>query len=105
MEENLQTSLKSNYNVITLFKTSKMKSSIIAIGNSKGIRIPKAILQESLIKDHVTIELHKDGILIKPLQETPRLHWESMFVQESKKPVREERLPDLLDVNEKEWKW
>lgn len=35
-----------NYNVIT------MKSTIVAIGNSRGVRIPKPLLEESgLVKD------------------------------------------------------
>jgi antitoxin component of MazEF toxin-antitoxin module len=56
------------YNVIT------MKASIITIGNSKGVRIPKPLLEESgLVKD-VEIKLTKDGLKITPLKtKTPKV--------------------------------
>lgn len=51
-----------------------MKASIITIGNSKGVRIPKPLLEESgLIKD-VEIKLTKNGLTITPiLPKKPRI--------------------------------
>ena len=43
-----------------------MELNIIQIGNSKGIRIPRNILKQYNIKDKVTVDLQKDGLLIKP---------------------------------------
>lgn len=53
------------YNVIT------MNSSIISIGNSKGIRIPKTMLLESGITNQVTISAKKGQITITAIVETP----------------------------------
>ena len=50
------------YNVIT------MKAAIISIGNSKGIRIPKPLLEESGLLDKVEIKLVKDGLKITPVK-------------------------------------
>lgn len=41
-----------------------MKTSIIAIGNSRGIRIPKVLLEESGLSGLVEISLTNDGLAI-----------------------------------------
>lgn len=53
----------SNYNVIT------MKASIIKIGNSKGIRIPKVLLEESGLGDKVELTVKNKKIVISPSME------------------------------------
>ena len=58
----LDTLVKSRYNVIT------MRTTIIAIGNSKGVRIPKVLLKESGIDKDVEIKATKSGIKITPLK-------------------------------------
>jgi antitoxin component of MazEF toxin-antitoxin module len=50
------------YNVIT------MKTSIVAIGNSKGIRLPKVLLEESGIVKEVEIKVVKGGLRITPIK-------------------------------------
>lgn len=48
-----------------------MKASIITIGNSKGIRISKPLLEESGIKKEVNITAKKGRIIITPLSPKP----------------------------------
>ncbi|MDQ5884904.1 MAG: Transcriptional regulator/antitoxin, MazE [Patescibacteria group bacterium] len=48
-----------------------MNSSIISIGNSKGIRIPKTLLLESGITNQVTISAKKGQITITAIVESP----------------------------------
>ena len=43
-----------------------MKASIIAIGNSKGIRIPKPLLEESGLNEIVEIKAKRGEIRITP---------------------------------------
>lgn len=45
-----------------------MKASIISIGNSKGIRIPKPLLEESELKETVEIKAKKGEIRITPVK-------------------------------------
>ena len=45
-----------------------MELSIIEIGNSKGIRIPKPILEQCNIKDNVTLSIENNSIVIKPIE-------------------------------------
>lgn len=44
-----------------------MTTTIISIGNSRGIRIPKPILEESGIGKHVELKVKKGEIRIIPL--------------------------------------
>ena len=45
-----------------------MKAQIIQIGNSQGIRIPKALLEETRISGEIELEVHPEGILIKNIK-------------------------------------
>ena len=45
-----------------------MRTSIVSIGNSKGVRIPKVLLEESGIKDDVEIKAKKGEIRIVPVR-------------------------------------
>ena len=45
-----------------------MKASIIRIGNSKGVRIPKALLEESGIEKNVNIIATRGEIKIVPAE-------------------------------------
>ncbi len=57
-----------------------MKGRIVKIGNSKGIRIPKALIEECGLHGDVQMEVLPDGLLIKP-SKTPRLNWDKAFAQ------------------------
>lgn len=48
------------YNVIT------METSIVKIGNSQGVRIPKTLLSQTKLKGKVKLEVRKDTIVISP---------------------------------------
>ena len=47
-----------------------MKATIISIGNSKGIRIPKPLLKESGIDKEVDITVKKGEIKIVPIKKS-----------------------------------
>lgn len=55
-----------------------MEADIIKIGNSKGLRLSKAILQKYNIKDKVELILEKGHIILKPVQ-TARKGWDEQF--------------------------
>ena len=48
-----------------------MITSIIAIGNSKGIRIPRPVLLESGLGEEVELQVKKGEIKITPPKTTP----------------------------------
>lgn len=55
-----------------------MEVSLIKIGNSKGIRLSKALLDRYNIKDTVDVIPEKGQIVIKPVS-IPRKGWEKAF--------------------------
>lgn len=55
-----------------------MELPVINIGNSKGIRLSKTILEKYNIQDKIELILEKDFIAIKPKAE-PRKNWEKAF--------------------------
>jgi antitoxin MazE len=82
-----------------------MKTQIIQIGNSQGIRIPKVLLEESGISGEVDLELLPDGILIRNIGK-PRANWNEIF--RSISDMDEEELPAAQVRTEfeiKEWQW
>ena len=56
-----------------------MELSIIKIGNSKGIRLSKALLERYKIKDKVELILEKSRIIMVPVTSKPRQGWEDAF--------------------------
>lgn len=61
-----------------MYKKRIMETSIIKIGNSKGLRLSKTILEKYDIKDKVELILQKDQIILRPI-ESPRKNWEKKF--------------------------
>ena len=57
-----------------------MEISVINIGNSKGIRLPKAILEQYNISDTLELILEKGKIILKA-KSIPRKGWEKSFKQ------------------------
>ena len=89
----------SNYNVIT------MKIKIIDIGNSKGIRIPKALLEQLGIGNEVTLETSTDSLVLKPCR-SERLNWAKAFHEMAKSG--DDKLLDeyrLSSWDNEEWEW
>lgn len=51
---------------------------VVPIGNSRGVRLPKAVLDKYAIKDAVVLEEREDGLLLKRKNDK-RLSWEETF--------------------------
>lgn len=82
-----------------------MKTQIIQIGNSQGIRIPKVLLEESSISGEVDVELHPDGIIIRNAQK-PRAGWDDAFKTMAEN--EDEELSESkaeTEFEKKEWQW
>lgn len=83
-----------------------MKIKLINIGNSKGLRLPKSIIQQYKIGEDLQIELQEDGILLKPLTK-PRSGWLEKF-QNEVKPIdqQEKKWMDARNrFDKEEWTW
>ncbi len=81
-----------------------MEISVIKIGNSKGIRLSKTILERYNIKDTVDLILEKGQIVIKPIPK-PRKGWELAFKKMAEKGDDHLLIDDVFeDENLDEWK-
>ena len=80
-----------------------MDISIIPIGNSKGIRLSKTILDKYNIKDTVELILEKGYIILKPKTE-PRKGWEKAFKKMHDNGDDKPLMNDVFeDENFEEW--
>ena len=57
-----------------------MRTRIVKIGNSQGVRIPKALLEESGLSGDVDISVH-EGALVIAAAGRPRQGWDEAFRQ------------------------
>ena len=81
-----------------------METAIIKIGNSKGLRLSKTILDKYNIKDKVEIILELGQIVLKPIQ-APRNNWETAFEKMNKEGDDKMLMNDVFkDENFEEWK-
>lgn len=55
-----------------------MITKVINIGNSRGIRLPKSIIEQSGLIDEAELIVQDDKIIIKPVSKT-RENWENEF--------------------------
>lgn len=55
-----------------------MITKIIKIGNSRGIRIPKSIIEQTRLKNEVELEVKNSSIIIKSVQ-NKRKNWDNAF--------------------------
>ena len=84
-----------------------MKIALVRIGNSRGVRIPKAFLEQCRLHDQVELELRHDHLVIRPASQ-PRSGWEDAF-----RPMRAHGDDTLLDEESlsatewdtTEWEW
>ena len=80
-----------------------MDISVIAIGNSKGIRLSKTLLEKYNITDKVELILEKEYIILKPKSE-PRDGWEKAFKKMHKSGDDNSLINDVFDdENFEEW--
>ena len=55
-----------------------MKASVVRIGNSRGIRIPKTVLEHCHLTDAVELDVRDDHLVIRSLAK-PRRGWDEAF--------------------------
>ncbi len=80
-----------------------MDVSVIKIGNSKGIRLKKTLLEKYNINDTVELILEKGYIIIKP-KVKPRKGWEAAFKKVHESGDDKALITDVFeDENFEEW--
>lgn len=82
-----------------------IRTRIIKIGNSQGIRIPKILLEQSGIGEEVEIEVQESGLVIRAVSQ-PRIGWNEAFVRmaQQQDDVLLDNIPST-DWENLEWEW
>lgn len=73
-----------------------MQMDIIKIGNSKGIRLPLAVLKQCGIDSKVELEIQNNCIIIRPIK-NPRRGWDEAFERMHQNDDDVLVIPDELD--------
>jgi antitoxin MazE len=82
-----------------------MKARIVRIGNSRGVRLPKPLIEEAGLPEEVEIQA-RDGAIIIVAATRPRAGW-----REAAQLLRKRKDDILLEpetrtqFDEKEWRW
>jgi antitoxin MazE len=80
-----------------------MELSVIKIGNSKGFRLSKTLLDKYNIKDKVELILEKGYMILKPIS-NPRRNWGQAFKEMNENGEDQLILNDVFeDENIEEW--
>lgn len=82
-----------------------MLLSVVPIGNSKGIRIPKAILEQCNIRDQIELEVEDGRIILEPVHDNPRQGWEEAFQEMASNKDDSLLIPDGIDAEMDDWEW
>ena len=82
-----------------------MLISVVQIGNSHGIRLPKNILNRLNIKNKVEMTVHDDELIIKGADKTVRQGWDEAFARMSELKADKMLLPENIDSDSFEWVW
>ena len=57
---------------------AKLELKVVQIGNSRGVRLPKAVLERYEIKDALVLEARQEGLLLRGKKDR-RLTWEETY--------------------------
>lgn len=82
-----------------------MKTRLVRIGNSRGLRLPKPLIEEAGFKDEVEVTL-RDGALVITSSEKPRAQWGAavkLLLERREDYVVE--MPEATRFDEDEWEW
>jgi antitoxin MazE len=86
---------------------ASVRTNIVRIGNSRGIRLPKAVIEQCGLRDAVDLDVRDGQLLVRPAEQ-PRLGWEEAFSRMAERGDdelldRESLGPTEWDAAEWEW--
>lgn len=79
-----------------------MKSMLVKVGNSRGIRLPKALIEEAGLTGEVDIHAEPGLITVRPV-ESPRKGWVEAAAEHPSEGLLDEPTPTEFDTEE--WIW
>jgi len=84
-----------------------VKTRIVRIGNSRGIRIPKLLLEQTGLSAEVEVTANDDGLTVRPVRQT-RAGWAAAFQQMARHgddAMLDGASPSQSAWDQDEWEW
>jgi antitoxin MazE len=81
-----------------------MKVPLVPVGNSRGIRIPKAVIEQCGFGDTVELNVERNRVILTP-GARPREGWEEAFRAAGPSDSDELLLAGSNRFDEEEWEW
>jgi antitoxin MazE len=78
--------------------------SVVQIGNSRGVRLPKTLLEQCHITNKVKVSVSQDNITLEPVHK-PREGWEEQMKRLHQQGDDTLLIPDTVDPDFDEWEW
>ncbi len=84
-----------------------MKTTLVAIGNSRGVRIPKPFIEQCAFESDAVMTVEQGAVVIRPARKS-RKDWgeafQKMAEQKDDTLIDETRSASKWDASEWEWK-
>ena len=83
-----------------------MRTELVRIGNSRGIRIPKPIIEQCGFGETVEVRVERDCLVVSP-ERRPRQGWSDAFRASGSAETDELMLQaaESNNFDREEWKW
>ena len=85
-----------------------MRAKLVPIGNSKGVRLPKAVLEQCGLSDELELEVRGEQVVLRAAGR-PRAGWDAAFARMARRGA--DRVLDAESVHRptgwerEEWRW
>lgn len=89
------------------FMGTGIKTHIVKIGNSQGIRIPKPLLDQTELGEDIEIEVHGGQLVVRPVR-GPRQGWDTKFAEMASRgddKLLDSEIISLTSWDNDEWEW
>ncbi len=86
---------------------NSIKTRIVKIGNSKGIRIPKTLLDQAQLSEEIEVEVQGNKLIISSAG-NPRQGWDEQFAEMNKRgddSLLDPEAFSLSTFDSDEWEW
>jgi antitoxin MazE len=82
-----------------------MRIPLVAIGNSRGVRLPKAVLQQCALAGEVDLQVTDGRVILAPVRAV-RAGWAAAFAAAGDDPLLDEAEAHALTPRQaREWTW
>jgi antitoxin MazE len=88
-----------------------LTAKLVKIGNSRGVRLPKAVIEQAGLEDKVEISVRGNQIILSPVDaEDPRAGWEEAIKRSIEKYGPPEPIDQALEYmpnefDKEDWTW